>query len=137
MGYRTWDGERVVAAGLYVRGDYLETTVRAEGTGYVLGVGNPTGRVPRLDLDCATMAPGRPFNNRRQGRKVGIWLRRYAWGGIRRAAQYEAGGLVRAIYFRPNGKLVRVQEYRHGKKSRGGTYYYNQAGYVTNGMMPF
>ena len=137
VGYRRWDGERPAATGLYVRGLCVEATVAAEGTGYVLGVGNPTGRVPRLFLDCATMVPRRPVNNRQDGRKAGLWLRGYGWGGVRRAVQYEAGHPLRAVYFRPNGKLARVQEYRNGKKRRGGTYYYNKEGYLTNGMMPF
>lgn len=130
-------GDSLVESGIIVHSDRIETSVSIEKEAYVFGFGYQHTRVPRMSFECAENQSGKTFNGKRNGQKVGIWFKRYPWGGVRKAVMYKSGLVERVVSFRPNGRLRVVSNYKNGRKRKGGDYYYNKQGLVTTGMMPF
>lgn len=135
--YAITKGDSLVESGIVVNNDRIETSVTIEDGTYVFGFGYQRTRVPRMSFECGENQSGKTFNGKRGRQKVGIWFKQYPWGGVRKAVMYNAGLVERVVYFRPNGKLRLVSNYKNGKKRKGGDYYYNKQGLVTNGMIPF
>ena len=96
----------------------------------------------RLSLPCALYPPGRPLaNNRVNGQRVGLWLKWYPWGSIRRASSYQyfgGDGEWRVeVYFRPNGKPLRVNYYRWGRRSSVVLRYTKKEGWLRGSKITF
>ncbi|MGI4872960.1 MAG: hypothetical protein ACRYFX_17505 [Janthinobacterium lividum] len=54
-------------------------------------------------LDCEDVFAGRPFNNRKNGLKHGVWFKGSLFGRVRRVTQYDSGQIRFIITFWPDG----------------------------------
>jgi hypothetical protein len=124
-------------AGIVVRGRRVPCRITVEEGSYVVEfAGSRTWSTP-LYFDCVAVDPVRIFNGRLHGQRVGIWLRWYPWGGLRRAVMYQEGRVERRMKFRPNGYFVVVMTTARGSLRRQQYQFYTREGYPIGGNTKF
>jgi hypothetical protein len=78
-------------------------------------------------LDCEEMRPFRPFNNRLNGFKHGLWFELTLLGRVKRAVQYDSGHATTVLTFWPNGLPRHYERYkRSGQLILGSSQSYPQ-----------
>lgn len=104
--YTKYMGENSTESGLIIKGDLLECTIEKKGGLYLISLGSPKHSRPGLSFSCATIQPEKVFNGRSGRHRVGIWVWKYPWFGIRRIGAYNnKGKLYRVVLLRPNGTI--------------------------------
>lgn len=105
--YSSQRAGRVVETGLVIERSLLPCRLSQQGSSYLLALGPPGSQQPGLPFPCAGLQPGKPFNGRVNGQRVGIWVARYPGGRIRRLRAYnQAGKRYRSVRLRLDGTVA-------------------------------
>ena len=73
-------------------------------------------------IDCEDISSGKPFNNKRNGLKQGLWFKLTLLGRVKSATEYDSGQAGIVIDFWPNGLPKHLVKYKpSGKFVEGST----------------
>lgn len=128
---------KTIESGILLKNTFIPCDVEVLKGSYSFAFGNLVTASPILFFNCATNQPGKTFNGRQNGQKVGIWFSWYLWGGVRRATMYLDGQRSTVVYFRPNGKLARMLNFKNGKRRKSGNALYDKQGNIIGGRIRF
>lgn len=116
--YAKQSNGRIVEKGIVIRKSYVPCDIYWREYGCSLTLGrNRESDMPEFQISCVDVDIDRLVNIRKNGYKVGLWLKFYPWGGIRKATTYRKGEVYKMAIFRPNGNLVKYYTLRKSGKS--------------------
>ncbi|MCR5889236.1 hypothetical protein LRS06_15980 [Hymenobacter sp. J193] len=82
-----------------------------------------------FQLICEEVSATKPFNNKQEGLKSGIWFKVSILGRLKSAIQYDSGQVRKVLTFWPNGLPRKAIKYKpNGKPVLGSSIYYPKAG---------
>ena len=106
--YQIIDKDSVIEEGIIYRRNYIPCNFSFDKNGYVIKFGKMAAHEkPPYKLFCSQVSQRKIFNNRKNGKRIGIWVRFYPWGKIRKIVLYEERGPTKISIYRPNGFMIR------------------------------
>ena len=124
--YRT-TRDSIAETGIIIRGKLIECEIEFDNNLYKILFGRPQSNARYLVTYCYEVEQENIFNNMRDGKKTGIWLKWNLWNKIKSATEYRSGKKLRVVYFRSNGRVLKTLRFNNS----GQPIYesYNEDGY--------
>ena len=100
------------------------------GGGFIIHFGiSEFYRKAGFQLDCDKVGKDKPFNNKVNGLKHGVWFEYDLLGRVKRAAEYDSGGVVgNVITFWPDGYPKHIERFNPaGRLVQGSSESYKRA----------
>jgi hypothetical protein len=119
-----------VIKGIVLGGSQVEARISYRDSVFMLSPGRSDSKQVVLSCRIPDMQPGKLFNGRVNGQRVGIWVD-YHRHRVKHLRMYRQGLPEVEVDYRTNGTIELVTFFKEGKKQDWGNWRYDEEGYVT------